>query len=110
MFSWIGFNSKLATNSVTWGVIAMVSAVAARNDRNLTSCAAMSPVVGGATRIPEYYVGRYENIAFDICTAAFPIVIRTGGRCPIVASAAAPIGPTAVWRHSPKSAALSLAM
>jgi len=76
MFSWIGFNRKLATNPVTWGAIAMVSAFAARNDRNLTeSCAAMSPVVGGATGIPEYYVGRYENIVFDLCTAAFRIAI-----------------------------------
>ena len=76
MFSWIGFNRKLATSPVTWGVIAMVSAVAARNDRNLTeSCAAMNPVVGGATGIPEYYVGRYENIVFDLCMAAFRIAI-----------------------------------
>jgi hypothetical protein len=76
MFSWIGFNRKLATNPVTWGVIAlitMVSAVAARNDRNLTeSCAAMSPVVVGATGIPEYYVGRYENIVFDLYTGRIP--------------------------------------
>ncbi|MBT3396185.1 MAG: hypothetical protein HN423_03265, partial [Alphaproteobacteria bacterium] len=76
MLSWIGFNRKLATNPVTWGIvvlIAFVSATAARNDRNFSAtCVALSPVVVGATGIPEYFVGRYENIAFDICAGRIP--------------------------------------
>jgi hypothetical protein len=76
MFFWLGMNRNLAANPVTWGVIALLAiatAAMARSDRNFTyTCAVMGPVVVGAVGIPEYYVGRYENITYDLCVARLP--------------------------------------
>ncbi len=76
MISWLGINRSFASNPVTLGALALVviaAASAARSHQNFTdSCVTASPVVVNVTIIDTYFVGRYENIAYDVCGGRIP--------------------------------------
>ena len=76
MLARLGFNRGFLLNPVTWiaaalAVIAVSSAVQA--DRNYDStCAAIAPVVVGATGNDEYFVQPLDNQTYTYCLGHMP--------------------------------------
>lgn len=76
MLSWMGIDRSFVSNPVTFGALALVviaAASAARSHQNFTNtCVTASPVVVNVTIIDTYFVGRFENIAYEHCGGRIP--------------------------------------